>query len=372
MKLLILDGYLYLLNPISMNLSLIKIKVPCLFLLLGILNSCGNGSTSKKEFSWKNEILNNPYKIEYTDPKGRDFTSEIDSIIQNLVYQFDDNSPGSFSNEFNSESNSEITNDHVNYLIRKSIEMNRSTGGAFDITFLPLLIHSQKYSVNQLIADSASTLDSIKDFVNSDLLHFESRSSSAGGDSKSLTYLEKEDSRVRIMLGGIYKGYLVDQVAEFLENKKVKHYYVEFGSNPHVKCSGEMNHEWSVVIKSPSKDETVSHKKGKLLINLGSKGLACSGTDIEAILKDGKLITKYIDPRTGKLVRNNLLNAIVVAPETTTADALATAFMIMGKKGAIDYLRQHAEIEAVLIYSDETGNIQSYFTDGLRSKVREI
>jgi Membrane-associated lipoprotein involved in thiamine biosynthesis len=54
-----------------------------------------------------------------------------------------------------------------------------------------------------------------------------------------------------------------------------------------------------------------------------------------------------------------------------TADALATAFMVMGLEKAEAFANAHPEIEAYFIYSDEKGNFQNYFTKGMKKYIAE-
>lgn len=50
-----------------------------------------------------------------------------------------------------------------------------------------------------------------------------------------------------------------------------------------------------------------------------------------------------------------------------TADALATAFMVMGLEEASAFANAHPAIDAYFIYSDENGKFQTFFTDGMKS-----
>ena len=58
----------------------------------------------------------------------------------------------------------------------------------------------------------------------------------------------------------------------------------------------------------------------------------------------------------------------LLVPEGLTADAWATAFMVMGRKRAIRKLEQIRELDAFLIYSTENG-IETFSTNGIKPMV---
>ena len=84
---------------------------------------------------------------------------------------------------------------------------------------------------------------------------------------------------------------------------------------------------------------------------------------------DGKKYLHTIDPLTGFPVQRQLLSASVFAADAITADAWATALMVMGHEKAIELLKKHAELEAFLIYSADDGKQKTYATDGIAARL---
>ena len=80
---------------------------------------------------------------------------------------------------------------------------------------------------------------------------------------------------------------------------------------------------------------------------------------------DGKKYSHTIDPQTGYPVQRQLLSASVFAADAITADAWATALMVMGHEKAIELLKNHPELEAFLIYTSTDGKQKTYATDGI-------
>jgi thiamine biosynthesis lipoprotein len=78
-----------------------------------------------------------------------------------------------------------------------------------------------------------------------------------------------------------------------------------------------------------------------------------------------------IDPKTGYPVISNLLSVTVRACDCMTADAWATAFMVMGLDKSIAFLENHEDLQAYLIYSDGEGNLKTHVTNKMKHIIRE-
>jgi len=71
-------------------------------------------------------------------------------------------------------------------------------------------------------------------------------------------------------------------------------------------------------------------------------------------------------------VRHNLLSVTVTAPDCMSADAFATAFMIMGMEKSMKLVKKLDGIEAYFIYSDEKGDFSTEISDGFREIIIEV
>jgi thiamine biosynthesis lipoprotein len=96
------------------------------------------------------------------------------------------------------------------------------------------------------------------------------------------------------------------------------------------------------------------------IIRMKNKSLATSGNYRKFYVENGIKYSHTIDPETGYPARNQLLSATILASDCTTADGIATACMVMGKDKSIEFLNQHPEFEAFLIYSDDSGNFMTW------------
>jgi thiamine biosynthesis lipoprotein len=98
--------------------------------------------------------------------------------------------------------------------------------------------------------------------------------------------------------------------------------------------------------------------------------MATSGNYRNYYYKDGKKYAHTIDPRTGYPVQHSILSATVIAKDCMSADAYATAFMVMGLEEAERVADAHPDIDACFIYTDEEGKLQTFLTKGMEKYMK--
>lgn len=152
----------------------------------------------------------------------------------------------------------------------------------------------------------------------------------------------------------IAQGYTCDLVAGYLREAGVRDMLVDIGE---IYCQGKNPHGkgWTIGIDTPVDG---NNTPGAMLSAIwtsdgGSHGVVTSGNYRKFYVRDGVKYSHTIDPRTGYPVTHNLLSATVIAKDATTADALATYFMVIGFEKARTYVLSHPDIESCLITSDD-------------------
>jgi len=101
------------------------------------------------------------------------------------------------------------------------------------------------------------------------------------------------------------------------------------------------------------------------------RSLATSGNYRKFYVENGVKYSHTIDPKTGYPAKNQLLSATILASDCATADGIATACMVMGKDKTIEFLGRHPGYEAFLIYSDDSGNLQTWTSENLKKYITE-
>ena len=89
-------------------------------------------------------------------------------------------------------------------------------------------------------------------------------------------------------------------------------------------------------------------------VRLRDRALSTSGIGEQHFEADGKRYGHLLNPRTGRPVEG-MLQACVVAPDAALAEALSTAFFVMGLEKARSYCDNHPQVGALLIPAPRRG-----------------
>jgi thiamine biosynthesis lipoprotein ApbE len=126
-------------------------------------------------------------------------------------------------------------------------------------------------------------------------------------------------------LGGLAKGYAVDVCCRALLKQGAKDFVVNLAGN--MRCYGkpEAGRSWRVGVRDPFHAGAVIG-----MIELGEgMAVATSGNYERFVEIEGKRYSHIVDPRTGWPV-TGMAGVTVVAPSAAAADALSTAFFVLG------------------------------------------
>ncbi len=153
---------------------------------------------------------------------------------------------------------------------------------------------------------------------------------------------------VRINLGSIGKGYAIDRAVEVIRS----HWWPTSGLVHGGRSSlfalgsppGQFGGRWEIALRNPFQPE-FPHG----VIRLRNKALGTSGSSFQQFMFDGRVYGHIIDPRTGEPVREGPTSVTVLAPTAVQADALSTAFYVLGHDAARGYIARHPEIGAVIV-----------------------
>ena len=233
-------------------------------------------------------------------------------------------------------------------VLTKAKAVSDATGGAFDVTVMPL-VNAWGFGFKQGIFPTDQQVDSLKQFVGFHRIKLTPDS-----------LLVKADPRTMIDCGAIAKGYGVDCVARILREHGVMNYMIEIGGEVVTKGKNPEGHAWKIGISQPIDASPSMASKVQTILSLENAAMATSGNYRNFYERNGKKYAHTIDPRTGRPVQHSLLSATVMAPDCATADAYATAFMVMGMEKAEEVLKKHKELHVYFIYADNKGIMKTY------------
>jgi thiamine biosynthesis lipoprotein len=139
-------------------------------------------------------------------------------------------------------------------------------------------------------------------------------------------------------LSSIAKGFAVDEVSRFLLRLGVTNHLVEIGGELRGEGLKPDGTPWWVEIEKPRGSTAL----GDMLLALAGCSVATSGDERRYFDLSGARYSHTLDPRTGAPVAHDLLSVTVVARDCMTADALATALLVMGPEKGPEYAEANA------------------------------
>lgn len=287
------------------------------------------------------------YHIKYRDQQQRNYKAQIDSILADIDKCLSLYRPDSEISAFNRSSRHSFQSPYFYPVLKKSAEVYQATEGAFDPTVLPLVeAYRQGKKRRQ---DWTKNVDSLLQYVGFQHIIFDSVS------------IQKRKANVRLDFDSIAQGYTVDVVAAFLETKGITRYMVEIGGE--VACRGEKSQGkwWTIGIENPLHPGEIG-----ATVQMADRGMATSGNYRNQYRIDGQSFSHIINPKTGFSAPDSLLSVTVFANNALTADAFDTAFLVMGLAKTKAFLATRPDLDAYLIYRNNQGNPQVFFTEGIR------
>ncbi len=204
-----------------------------------------------------------------------------------------------------------------------ALEITALTDGAFDVTIGPL-VNRWGFGPEARQADRVPQQEEIDSYLSRIGSGFIVLDESQGT-------LRKE-ADIYIDLSGIAKGYAVDRVAQLLDSNGIESYFIEVGGELRIKGHKPGEQTWVPAIEKPVDTSPQIHNI--FYANGESIAVAGSGDYRNYFDLNGVHYSHEIDPATGRPVTHNLASVYVIADTAARADALATAFMVMGEQAS--------------------------------------
>ena len=236
--------------------------------------------------------------------------------------------------------------DSVDIHIARNIEIASKINALtprYDITVKPLV---DAYGFAAKNREAKPNIDSLIQFVGFSKFHLEGNR------------IIKEDSRLQIDLNSIAKGYVVDLIAEWLDEQGSENYIVEVGGEIRAKGINARGIAWRVGVDTPFDNNFSPGEHQQRVVQISGVALATSGNYRRFYYNEaGERISHTLTPQTGRSQTTSLLSATVIAPRCATADALATAFMASDEGDAVALAeRLRDSIQVYFVLAPEQGS----------------
>lgn len=329
-------------------------RIQLLVLTALLLFAC---QPTKKDYQFnEGYIWGTIYHIIYDNPKNTDLHDEIMAKMNEFDLSLSTYKPNSIISRVNNNDSTVVLDHYFKTVFNRSLEISKKTDGAFDMTIAPLA-NAWGFGFKNKLEPEDIPVDSLLQIV--------------GYNKVKLlnNQVVKDDPRIMFDPSAIAKGYGVDVVANFLESKGISNYMVEIGGEIRVKGLSNKNRSWRVGIDRPIDDPEVKNREIQDVLSLVDGAMATSGNYRQFYIKDGKKYAHTIDPKLGYPVQHSLLSASVIALDCMTADAYATAFMVLGLEKSITIVENDPNLNAYFIYTDEEGKYQTYSSDKIKEMI---
>jgi len=287
------------------------------------------------------------FSIRYLDASDTSFDVKIDSLITAVNKSLSTYIPTSDISKINRGDTTIIVNHFFEEVFLKSEKIYKETNGNFDPT-VGILVNAWGFGPEK----SLKNLDSLKI---KKLLNFVGFNKVTLKDGK----INKMYPEIYFDFNAIAKGYLVDVVGRLFEQDTINNYMVEIGGEIRARGVNQHGEFWRIAIENPNEDGTRSFAT---TIQLNNESMATSGNYRKyKTTLNGEKYVHTINAKTGYATASNLLSASVISKsDCADVDGYATAFMAMGLEKTQEFLINHKDLKAFLIYADENGEMQTF------------
>ena len=320
-------------------------------LLLLCLLSIATGSASipaasADEVEISGSVFGTTYRIRVRDDASMD-RALIESRIHQRLSEIDermstyrDDSEVSRFNQFHADEWFEVSVE-TGQLVERALEISAQTDGAFDVTVGPLV------ALWNFGAQASGKFEPPSDVQIAETLTRVGYDKVEVRDDRQA--IRKHQPGVELDLSAIAKGYAVDAVCEVLQD--YPHFMVEIGGEVRTKGSRSVGDGWWIGVEAPTKGKFHVDR----VVALSNEAMATSGDYRNFFEYNGVTYSHTIDPKSGHPVTHDLASATVIAADCATADALATALLVMGPDRGAGFAKQ-GDLK-VLLASRKNGSL---------------
>ncbi|MDO4862917.1 MAG: FAD:protein FMN transferase [Ruminococcus sp.] len=235
-------------------------------------------------------------------------------------------------------------------LVEAGVSYWQETAGALDISVYPVLAE-WGFTTGEYHVPDAETIARLLEKVNAGAVE-------VGADTVQIP----ADSMID--LGALAKGYTGDEIMAIFRDNGVKSAMISLGGNVQALGSKPDGSDWRVGIKDPFTPDT-----NMCVVSISDKAVVTSGNYERYFTgDDGTVYWHIIDPKDGYPADNGLVSVTVIGDSGLRCDALSTALFVAGTDEAQTYLREHTDVDAVLVTDD--GRL--LYTDGIADKLENV
>ncbi len=333
--------------PVSRPWSLPLRRVCWLVVSLAVVAGAGCERTAPRLDEFSGPIMGTRYSVKVVDvPPDTDvegLAGEVLATLERINAAMSTYLPESELSRFNTGRSDDwfAVSSETAHVVQAALDLSAATDGAFDPTVGPLV---DLWGFGPTLTAGALPDDAA---IAAAQARVGWRHLSVRLDPPAL---RKALPDLAVDLSAIAKGYAVDEVAALLEGAGVVDYLVDVGGELRVRGHNANDRPWGVAIEQPRPGGRAVQR----VVRLSSGAVATSGDYRNYYEIDGRRYSHEIDPATGRPVRHALASVTVLAATAMNADALATAYMVLGPEATLQRADRDG-VAALLLVRDGDG-----------------
>ena len=339
-----------------------------------LLSGCGDGGAKKASESdgvqfHQGEAQGTTYSIKYLAEERVD-DAVFEALLETVDREVNLWRPESTLNAINAWGSTDSmfvfvdSSQIIGPLWALSEELNELTRGAFDPTVSPL-VELWGFGLSKREAVTEADVDSVLAFTGLRPDRFDMNEEEADGYYVS-TWVRKGDVRAALDFNAVAQGYTVDLLLEVLRERGINNAMVELGGEVVCRGMNAAGEPWRIAVDRPIVGSGAEDRVLETVVSVQDRAICTSGSYRKFYEQDGRRFSHTIDPATGWPAENGLLSATVLAPTAAYADALATAFMVLGAEQTRGFLAAYPNlgVDVLLMSDDGEGGYAVWATPG--------
>ncbi len=343
-----------------------------IFIAFVLLTACrpgANAPTTKAAIGFvkiSGSTMGTTYHLTVSSDEPENLKKQVDQLLTEINAEVNTYLDSSFITRFNRSEKglplagkfvaADTPNRHflMNYYRAKMIY--EKTNGRFDPTVMPLVSYwGFAREKREVTVRDQQKIDSLRQYVGMDKVSL----------NENTRFLAKTAPGVSLDFSAIAKGYGVDAICELLARKNKTDYFVEIGGEVRTRGKSPRQQPWIIGIATPDPNAALTDLKAQ--VKLSNMALASSGNYRNFYEVDGQKYGHTIDPTTGLPKMTDLLSASIFAEDCMTADAYATACMVIGVEAAYELINNTDRVEGYFIFGEKDGTMGVKYTQGAKA-----
>ncbi len=241
-------------------------------------------------------------------------------------------------------------------LIKLAKDFFLETQGAFDITATPL-VRCWGFFQRDGHLPSQPEIEKAQDQVGMNYVDL--------NEEKRTVFFQKPG--IELTPASLGKGYALDRALRVAHREGLRTILLNGGfSSVLASGSPKWRDSWQIDIRNP-----FDHERPLARLQLRNQGFSTSGSELQQFEHEGKVYGHIIDPRTGWPV-STMLNVSVIALTAAEAEALSTAFYVMGVEKTVEYCENHKDIGVLILCNPNDKGVAEVITSNLNQDRVEV